>query len=73
MLVIVHTVMKYELWYSRGGGCDVHTLLAADAPDKRVALEADAVVIWTVDAVSWEEACSRQHEFLGWDPYKPML
>ena len=31
-----------------------------------------AVLIWTVEADSWEEAQTMRHEFLGWKPYKPM-
>ena len=64
--------MKYELWHSKHGDCDVHSLMAQDALDKQVTLEPNAVVIWTVDAASWDEARRKQHEFLGWEPYKPM-
>jgi hypothetical protein len=28
---------------------------------------------WTIDAQDWNEAHKKKHEFLGWEPYKPML
>ena len=34
-------------------------------------LEADARLIWSVEASSWDEANQLKHEFLGWEPYKP--
>jgi hypothetical protein len=67
--------MKYELWHSREGSSDIYTLHAADKPResvKGVALESDAKLIRIFDANTWEDACRQQHEFLGWEPYKPM-
>ena len=31
----------------------------------------DAKLIWSVNAESFEIAKMKQHEFLGWEPYKP--
>jgi hypothetical protein len=64
--------VKYELWHSPNGRTDIYTLLAAGAPRAAALLEPDATVVWTVEAETWDEACRKQHEFLGWDPYKPM-
>ena len=67
--------MKYELWHSREGSSDIYTLLATGEPRqaiKDVAFEADAKIIRTFEADTWEEACRQQHEYLGWEPYKPM-
>ena len=64
--------MKYELWHSHDRGSDVYTLLPAGAQREQTLLEPNAKVIWTIDAESWNEACQKQHEFLGWEPYKPM-
>ena len=64
--------MKYELWHSRDDGSDVYTLLPVDLAHDRSLLEPEARMIWSVEAATWEDACRRQHEFLGWEPYKPM-
>jgi hypothetical protein len=29
-------------------------------------------LIWTVEADSWEDACTKYHEYQGWEPYVPM-
>ena len=62
--------MKYELWHSQDGRSDIYTLLAVGAG--RGALEPSAIVVWTVEAETWDEARRRQHEFLGWEPYQPV-
>jgi hypothetical protein len=36
-------------------------------------LKPDARLVWKVEAKSWEIACLKEHEFLGWEPYKPMI
>jgi hypothetical protein len=64
--------MKYELWHSRDGQSDIYTLLAVGASRDRSLPEPDARVVWTVEADTWDDACRQQHEFLGWEPYKPM-
>lgn len=60
--------MHYELWHSASDGC--HTFFPAnqipgDLPD-------DARLIWTVEADTWEAAQAAKHDFLGWEPYRPM-
>jgi hypothetical protein len=35
-------------------------------------LPEDALLIWEVNAISWEAANQLKHDFLGWEPYKPM-
>ena len=29
-------------------------------------------MIWTAEAETWEEACFKRNEYLGWSPYRPM-
>jgi len=35
-------------------------------------LEDDAKLVWSVEAESWDEAQTKKHEYLGWEPYKPI-
>ena len=63
--------MKYELWHVRDGDADVYTLLPSGASHDQALLESSARVIWSVEARTWDDARQRQHEFLGWEPYKP--
>jgi len=35
-------------------------------------LPANATLVWSVHASSWEEAQIKKHEYLGWEPYRPM-
>jgi hypothetical protein len=62
--------MKYELWQSDSESS--YSFFASGDKANADMLPIDARLIWTVEADSWEEACRRQHEFLGWEPYKPM-
>jgi len=60
--------MKYELWKESDG----YSFFPEDNVRMRSLLGAEAVLLLTVEAASWEEAQSKKHEFLGWEPYKPM-
>lgn len=60
---------KYELWQHIGTRDT--TFIPADHHQKEM-LTKEAEVIWTCTANSWEEACTKKNEFLGFAPYKPM-
>ncbi|HRX55658.1 MAG TPA: hypothetical protein P5016_14170 [Verrucomicrobiales bacterium] len=60
--------MRYELWHSSSDGC--HTFFPANQHPGD--LPEDARCIWTVEASSWEAANAAKHDFLGWEPYRPM-
>ena len=60
--------VKYELWSADDG----YSFFAENNESTRCLLTAGEKLIWTVDASTWEEACAKQHEFLGWETYKPM-
>jgi len=60
---------KYELWKEP----NAYSFFPESSASARALLTADARLIWTVDARDWNEAQTKKHEFLGWEPYKPML
>jgi len=60
---------KYELWEEEDGRN--HSFFPEDNESARNLLSKDAKLIWKVEATSWEEAQTRKHEYLGWEPYKP--
>lgn len=60
--------MKFELWSHEGG----HTFFDEDNESARSHLEADAKLIWTVEAATWEEAKEKRLEFLWPEPYSPL-
>ncbi len=57
---------RYVLWKTEDG----YVFCAED--DVQLHVHVGATLIWSCDAASWEDACTKQHEFLGWEPYKPM-
>jgi len=61
---------RYELWYSE----EEESFASFEKVDERnrKLLPADARKIWEVEAETWEEAQIKIHEFMGWEPYKPM-
>ena len=60
--------MKYELWKESNS----YSFFPTDNVSMRALLGSQAVLLWTVEAESWNEAQSKKHEFLGWEPYRPM-
>ena len=61
---------RYELWHSEVDG--EFTFFPADDADLHPDRGAGARLIWTVDAVTWDEAQAKKHEFLGWELWQPM-
>lgn len=66
--------MKYELWQTEDeqGNVKSYSLFPEDKESARRLLEPNAKLIWTVEATSYEEACSRRNEFLQWESYTPL-
>lgn len=60
--------MKYELWYSESKGTYMLLFEGDTASDR--SKEADAKVVWTVEAETYEEARQRRNDYLGWGEYK---
>jgi len=74
---IVHTqididldddMTRYEEWHAPD---DAFEFLPADHPQKAFLTTGDEPT-WTVDADSWEEAMTKYHDHMGWEPYVPM-
>ncbi len=61
-------MQTYELWQH---GPD-YSFFPQNNADARGQLPADAVMIWSTEAASWNEACAKKNEFLGWGPYEPL-
>lgn len=65
--------MRYELWGTPDRTSLTFTGAEAISNYKRQgAVEPDAKLIWTVDADSYNEASTLYHEYMGWEPYRPM-
>lgn len=61
----------YEAW--REPGCLSFGPQEALARDRASGfISAGAQKIWTVEADSWEEAMTKYHEHMDWEPYVPM-
>lgn len=58
----------YELWQSEDGEYDFFLQTNAKA---RQLLPPKARLLCMIEALSWEEAQRKKHEFLGWEPYRP--
>ena len=66
---MAHRVKTYELWHAASNNS--YAFFERGAPH-RGQLEPDAELVWTVEAASWDEACTKRNEHLGYEPYKPM-
>ncbi|GAB4191239.1 MAG: hypothetical protein Tsb002_19750 [Wenzhouxiangellaceae bacterium] len=60
---------KYDLWYSKSEHS--YAFFESGSPNEQ-ALAKDAELVWSVNASNWTDACTKQHEYLGWEPYEPM-
>jgi hypothetical protein len=66
-------VEKYELWEAKKEGEATSLSFFPESNcSARALLEPEAVLIWTCEATSWTEACTKRNEFLGWAPYVEM-
>jgi Domain of unknown function (DUF5071) len=63
--------MRYLLYTSESESS--YTFVAEENATVGNLIPGDAVLVWQVDADSWEIACMKKNEFLGWEPYKPMI
>ena len=65
--------MKYEVWRHEGRAICLSFFPVDENYDAhRQSLAPNAELLWAVEADTWDEAMSRYHEFMGWEPYKPM-
>jgi hypothetical protein len=63
-----NSTTRFELWKMESG----HAFFAVNNESARRLLQPDARLVWSVEAASWHEARARMHEYLGWDPYRPV-
>jgi hypothetical protein len=65
--------MRYELWRHEDEAISLSFFAVDENYDlQRRLLEPGAEFIWAVEAETYNEAMARYHEFMGWEPYKPM-
>jgi hypothetical protein len=62
------TPVRYELWADEASG--TLSFFPEDSESSRKFLEPGAKLIWSCTADSWEEAQSKKHQHLGWEPYE---
>lgn len=62
---------RYLLFHSEGENS--YTFINEENSQKQSAIPEHALLVWQVEAESWEIACMKRNEFLGWEPYKPMI
>jgi hypothetical protein len=60
----------YELWHSPT--TSAYSFFERGHHSQGVVLEPDAVLLWTVEASSPEEATAKRNKHLGWEPYTSM-
>jgi hypothetical protein len=60
--------VKYELWHSQSE-CS-YMLLAEGAQASDHVKPADAKVVWTAEAETYEDALQKRNDYLGWGEYK---
>lgn len=61
----------YLLFQSEKEGS--YTFIAEENSHSGNGIPPDAVLIWQVEAESWEIACMKRNDFLCWEPYRPMI
>lgn len=65
--------MRFELWREDEEDGPTYTLLPENSDERTrlLAVPPGAVLIEVIEAESYNEAAQRQHDLLGWEPYKP--
>jgi len=64
---------RFELWFHEDDEGAAYELLGDEVPRGPANLPAEpgARIVAVIEAESYEAAKQRQHELLGWEPYKP--
>lgn len=66
--------MEWELWRREDDGAVEWTFFPVDFVDRDDLLgDPDWHLEWSVEAPGWIAACTARNEYLGWEPYRPML
>ena len=63
----------YSVWSNKDG--DKNTMISGEGHPKAVdgSLLSDCeVLLWRIEAATWEEASAIHHLRMGWEPYRPM-
>ena len=60
---------SFEVW-TTDDDCDI-SMFPADSPNKNL-LPEEAILKFSFEANTWEEAMQKYHELMGWEKYKPM-
>ena len=66
--------MIFELWKSEDGSEYTflpHWSIVKCPQLKKDSDDKDQIMIWSVEADTWDEACTKYHEYMGWEPYIP--
>ena len=58
---------RYELWKEQ----DSYSFFPETNDGARQLLLSSAVLVWSCEAHSFEEAQTMKHDYLGFEPYKP--
>jgi len=61
----------YEAW-SDDEGVTFSTVEGIKEQKEKGLLSANAKLLHTIEAETYEEAMAMHHEKMGWEPYKPM-
>ena len=62
----IYKLYKSELEHS-------YTLVSVEDESATGTLPSDAEVVWETGAKSFDIACLKRNEYLGWEPYRPMI
>ena len=63
----------WELWeHVHDDGTSQLSFFPEWQENSRSGLNADAKLIWTVEASGYNDALRRYHDHMGWTPYKPI-
>lgn len=64
--------MRFELWIHETKSATSYILVRENEETKQIDIEEGDTLLCVFDAASYEDAKKQQHEFLGWEPYRPM-
>lgn len=64
--------MKYEVWRSESEDGVSFNCFPENSLNARKILEPGAKLIHVIEAKTWNEAMTKYHEVMCWEPYVPM-
>lgn len=66
--ILINIKMEIEIYESIEG----YTAIDKEHQQKQLIIEPNSKLIKTIEGVDWNDCMKKYHDYMGWEPYKPI-